>query len=200
MVLYRIPSVPADGRIIELHFPGTAPVLGEGWRGARFETRQLGALTDPDGDVLPAYDMVVLHRTLDDAGNCTAGAAAAQAVFADALGLLRSGGIIAGCICNRHALGREPRARGIFSAASLRTMALANGIADLSLHCLYPDPESPTLLLDPTAFAYRHFSRKDAARPRRGGSVLRHLLKRAWVASALGRMVAPGYFFVGRKR
>lgn len=199
MVLYRIPSVPAAGRIVELHFPGTVPVLGEGWRGAKFETRLIVELSKPDADISLACDMVVLHRTLDDAENCTNGAVVAQAIFTHALELLHSGGIVAGCICNRYALDRESRARGTFSASSFRKIALASGIADLNLYCLYPNPESPTILLDQNPNAYRHFSRRHVTRPRRYISILRHLLKQAWVASALGRMVAPAYFFVGRK-
>lgn len=198
MVLYRIPSLAADGRIIELHFAGTAPVLGAGWRGACFETRQLGAVTDPVGDQSPQCDMVVLHHTLDDAAARGGGGAAAQ-VFAGAIDLLHSGGVVAGCFKNRHAFGKRPRQRGNFSAASFRQMAAAAGIAELTLHCLHPDPDAPTLLLDQAAFAYRHFGRKDASGHRHAGSTVRYLLKQAWVASALGRRVAPGYFFVGRK-
>ena len=223
-VLYRIPPLPEGGRVIELHFRGTAPILSGDWPRARVttlaiaewsvETAGVGTWPSP-----PGCDMIVLHRTLDDAGAQSGQkgeAAAAAETLRYAIGMLRSGGVIAGCFANRHAvsvrgrfLPRSPvgtdedisgARRGVFSAASFRRSAIASGLSDLTIYCLYPGPGSPMLLLDMSPHVFRHFVRRDLGGRKRSMSDVRYFAKRLWVALALGRFVCPSYFYFGFKR
>lgn len=224
-VLYRLPPVPRRARVLEFLGPGAVSAIGAGWPGAAVDVCAVDesgvAIGYAERRASPhggGYDLAVLHGTLDRlAPEAIARdrAKVATQVFALAVASLRPGGVVAGCFRNHRArdlrlilaaLGMRRREsandvidRG-FSTAWFQRMAAARGIQDMSIYCLFPNGQSPMVLLDTDRHVFRNFARRDVLTQRYSASLPRQLAKRLWEWSALGRTFVGSYFYFGVRR
>jgi SAM-dependent methyltransferase len=178
--LYRIPTVPARNRTLELCCRREPVVLARPWRGSEHACCTIGApalteyacsesagrfhqadLTAPLPFALQSFDLIVLHRTLDDlAASSQGGMFDAQKFLAQLAKVLAPGGVVAGCLQNRHSLpsivSRAAQRLGMTapleppacSARELREALERAGLVDVRIFSLLPSSDSPLRLVD----------------------------------------------------
>jgi SAM-dependent methyltransferase len=178
--LYRIPTAPARNRTLELCCHREPVVLARPWRGSEHACLTIGApaLTgsaafegacrfrqaDPSAP-LPfasqSFDLIVLHRVLDDlAASSQRGMFDAQKLLMQLAKVLVPGGVVAGCLQNRHGLasiiGRARRRLGMttpleaaaYSSRGLGDVLQRAGFIDVRIFSVLPSSDSPLRLVD----------------------------------------------------
>ena len=228
--LYRIPTAPARNRTLEVCCAGGPLVLAGPWRGEGHACCTIGATAEgPDvsvaasglhcadlGDSLPfesqSFDLVVLHRTLDDLAATSPGdTARGEHFLAQVAGLLAPGGVVAGCLQNRDRLlliarraasklGVAPPARrAAYSVRDLKRMLERAGLVDIRVFSLLPNCESPLRLIDIDPKVSRLMFRHELNAGR--GQLLPFVAKRLAVELGLyRRLVTRAFFFWAYKR
>jgi SAM-dependent methyltransferase len=188
-LLYRIPTSPRRGRVLELSVDGKSILQNLDWKSEigvvalHATTHHAARTTHRDANLdgsrwcivdcaktLPFcdgyFDIVILHRTLDymlHARTFVAGQAVIDNIFAEASRVLTSGGVVSGCVENRHSLaralndmkrafgfamprGHENDARPRLSAVSCREALIKAGFAQYSLFGILPSVDFPRIL------------------------------------------------------
>jgi hypothetical protein len=176
--LYRIPTAPARNRTLELCCRRGPVVLARPWRGSDHACLAIGPLTESAGSdsacrfhqsdpsarlpfAAQSFDLIVLHRILDDlTASSKESAFDAQDFLARLAELLTPRGVVAGCLQNRHSLasivGRAAQRLGVtlslesaaYSARGLREVLEGAGLADIRIFSLLPSSDSPLRLID----------------------------------------------------
>jgi hypothetical protein len=164
--LYRLLDPPPPCRTLELCW-NRAPLQP----GAPEQSVAIDLSKDRDASALAAasFDLVVLHRTLDDAR-----APQAQVLLTEAAQLLRAGGIVAGCVDNaaslwsiaarwtrraRHAAPAREGAAGL-DEPGLRDALSTAGFVDPRVFALLPDADAPLRLVETDAAVFRAVLRR----------------------------------------
>jgi SAM-dependent methyltransferase len=228
--LYRIPTAPARNRTLEVCCASGPLVLAGPWRGEGHACCTIGATAEgPDVSVaasslhcadlvdpLPfesqSFDLVVLHRTLDDLAATSPGdTPRGEHFLAQVAGLLAPGGVVAGCLQNRDNLlliaRRAARKLGVappalhaaYSVRDLKRMLERAGLVDIRVFSLLPNCESPLRLIDIDPRVSRLMFRHELNAGR--GHLVPFIAKR--LALELGlyrRLVTRAFFFWAYKR
>ena len=214
-LLYRIPVPPARARALELSVGGESPFLDSNWAGGRV----LGHAEEFDFDD-GSFDVVVLHRTLDD---LTVLARRQGRVFAVAeflsrvAAVLAGGGLVIGCVENRHALERVLRglkrlagrgadpgadrmpAHPLSVSACHRALASA-GFGEIRLFSMLPGSELPSRLLGIEPGWSRRVCKRqlEVLRPPLV-SPSSYIVWRMLAELGISQYLGPATFFWGRK-
>jgi SAM-dependent methyltransferase len=232
-MLYRLPTAPPRGRTLEIRVRGQGPVLDDAWPG---ESRLSCVLTGSSERAqeseagghpvrvllshfaaplpLPAgsVDRIVLHGTLDalhELARREGRRFRAAEFLRAATDLLVPGGLVAGCVRNRHdprhvwkhLLARSTRradgVRSHYSYGSCRALLAGAGLEAIRLHTLVPDADSPVKLveLDPQVSRFVFGHELEARRNRLG--IIDYWLRRAVLAAGLYPRMEPSMFFWG---
>ena len=195
--MYRLPTAPAPGRVLELYV-GTARVLFDGpWAGS---TATLAPLTDPFAE-LPfgpdAFDVVVLHRTLEPllANPAVRAPDALAGLFGRIRAVLARNGVVAGCLHTgaRRVGGYRITYRGLAAA-----LARA-GFERISTYNVLPSGDAPTRLIDTRAPLSRIGFRRELDALRAHLRWPGYLARRAVTELALSRYLEPWLAFYGRR-
>ena len=156
--LYRIPTAPSRNRTLEVCHGRQALLPGQRWPGVGHAWAQVapgGRLEYPTQH----FDLIILHRTLDDLAAASAGDFDAGAWLQQVATLLVPGGLLAGCIHRRdglRALTRRVLRRGaaaaepavFWSVAELRRMLAAAGLVRARSFILLPGADAPLKLVE----------------------------------------------------
>jgi SAM-dependent methyltransferase len=160
-VLYRIPAVPARGRVLELVVTGESILRGRNWASEHVVVdvsgpEGAGGLPFPDG----SFDVVVVHRTLDRM-SALARRNGRKFVVGDFLSqsarLLCDDGLVIGCVENRLGLDRVLRGvkrlfdravddatvAGPLSVLACHRALAAAGFKEIRLFNMLPDSDAP---------------------------------------------------------
>jgi SAM-dependent methyltransferase len=224
--LYRIPTAPRRNRTLEVCC-GRAPfVLAGPWHGSGHACLTIGALPPTEAvcseDVerfhqadlsapLPwasqSFDLIVLHRTLEDLSAPSQAASFDVKGFLAQIGkVLAPGGVVAGCLQNRHSLrwiaGRAARRLGAsvphehaaYSVRELRNLLETAPLVGSRIFSLLPNCDSPLRLVDTdpkiSRLMFRHELIAARSRP------LPYFAKRVAVELGLyGTLVTRAIFF-----
>ena len=197
--LYRIPTAPNSNRTLELHHARASLLSDFAWPGTHTSclldignSLQPGATPVPPAtpggnrchanyrDPLPfansSFDLVVLHRTLDDLANASRqiGQVFDSAAFLERVAqVLVPSGLVAGCVDNlaglkslvRRAKQLTRRSKAIpaalhFTLGSIRTLLNAGSFSDVRTFTLLPSCADPLRLIDTdpkvSRIAFRH--------------------------------------------
>ncbi len=230
-LLYRIPTVPNGKRTLELYH-SEAPLLSERdgpvnattlcriGLGHRPETEQspsnsaTTALLDV-GKPMPfadqAFDLVILHRTLDELASLpksTWRKFDASLLFKSLHPVVAAGGVVSGCVSNRWSLksmgtrlrpfanpaqGDQPP--GHFTLRSLRKALLTAGFSDIQLFTLLPQCAAPSKLIDADPDISRTAFRHEFNIARHRPFTLGYFARIAMVELGLNRHLERAYFF-----
>ena len=206
--LYRIPSAPARNRTLEICH-GREPLLpGQRWpgQGHAFAMTEHGAAQPALTFEPQSFDLIILHRTLDDLAAAARPPAAfdVQAFLRQVSTLLVPGGLLAGCFQKRDALGfivqqlrpkQASAAPGHWSTPGLRRMLAAAGLSNVKTFGLLPDADAPLKLIDDNGnVAHFAFMREIAVR-RRQLSLPAFAARRLAVGLGLNQRLEPAVFF-----
>ena len=206
--LYRIPSAPARNRTLEICH-GREPLLpGQRWPGVGH-----AFVMTADDAARPAltfepqsFDLVILHRTLDD----LAAAAQPGAVFnvqgflQQVSSLLTPGGLLAGCFQKRDALRsivqllrphQSSAARSHWSTQALRRMLVGAGLSGIKTFGVLPDADSPLKLIDDDGSVSHFAFMREIAVRRRQLSLPAYAARRLAVELGLNRRMESAVFF-----
>ena len=237
--LYRIPTAPKRNRTLEICH-GREPLLSEfNWPGEGHFACVTGAAAEPGGgqpnmgnrpafaaltsfaDRLPfaakSFDLVILHRTLDDlaaASELQPAGFDAAAFLNQVVDVLAPGGLVAGCVDNRYGLKRALRKlsrrwRGdaarsevadsdaAFSLGTLRALLVGAQLSDIRLFTLLPDCDAPMKLVDADAGISKLAFRRELEAQRHCLSPSAYLARRVAVELGLARHVESAIFFWG---
>ena len=194
--MYRIPTAPGNNRTLELHHTREPILAGFNWPGEGAVSHRLaigrestaGPRPDGAGDLhhsdyrahLPysdgSFDLVILHRTLDDLASSALQhgmAFAADPLLAQVARVLAPGGLVAGCVDNRTSLKfltrralRLVRGAGLpppsshFTLHGVRQLLRAAAFTDIRLFTLLANCDEPLKLVDVdprlSRIAFRH--------------------------------------------
>lgn len=234
--LYRIPTAPNSNRTLELYHAGE-PLLGAGdWPGIDKTICRVGAdrlagsLEESSGTdrspthldwrmplpfVNQSFDMVILHRVLDD---LAALPDKERHKFNPALFLenvstaLAPGGIVAGCVDNRWSLkALTQKLKHLASPAhgtiptrffTLRNLnkALSNaGYSDIRLFTLLPNCSAPSKLIDTDPVVSRMAFRNELKITHHVSLTPGYLVRRAMVELGMNRLLEDSIFFWASK-
>lgn len=167
-LMYRIPKAPARGRALDLSVNEQSILQANNWAGD-FTLFNVSAsdcskgLPFPDG----SFDVVLMHRTLDQLwllARRQGRTFVLRDVLSQVAGLLATGGLVMGCVENRHGLNRLLRSVKRLSGRSDQIAAYAAsdfplsvsacrkalavaGFEDIRLFSVLPGPDSPRRLL-----------------------------------------------------
>ncbi len=219
-LFYRIPKAPARGRALELTVDGNSIFRGGNWTG-ELDIFDVTAADPPRSLPFAAgdFDVVILHRTLDGLA-ALAREEGTPFVIHDFLsqiaGILTRGGLVIGCVENRHSLDRIQKAvkrlagrdssssagKGDarpWSVTACRDALAAAGFSNVRLFSMHSGLDSPCKLLSlEESWSRRACKRQvEAMRPLIGpsGYLVWRLLAELGVSQYLGAMT----FFWGRK-
>ena len=225
--LYRIPTAPRRNRTLEICH-GRDPLLWHGpWPGEGHVACMIGAATPRAagngigsvstalGAALPvaphSFDLVILHRTLDDLSELSSAAPKrfdAQDFLLQVAGALAPGGLVAGCVQNRASLPgivrTAQRAWGIgaakaaefhFSPRGLRRMLASAALAEIRIFSLLPHCDAPLKLIDSDATVSRLAFRRELDARRRHLGRAAFALRRLAVELGGYRHLEPSLFF-----
>ncbi|CAN5730798.1 hypothetical protein BH11PSE8_BH11PSE8_06330 [soil metagenome] len=208
--LYRLPTAPARLRTLEIRHAREPLLQGAIWPGgpasqcviASPADTRFASPTDSELFAGQSFDLVILHRTLDDlsaAGESTKTPFDAGAFVGRVAALLTPGGLLAGCVTNRFdrktlAPGRP---RGAHSLGSLRGMLAAARLTDVRLFNLLPDCDSPLKLVDADPGLSRLAFRRELEGEREYMSAPAYLARRLVVELGLSRHLESAIFFWG---
>lgn len=176
--MYRLPTAPLRNRVLEVCHGREPLLLDYSWPGESATVCALGGghgLAQRDGlhqidfdQLFPfapeAFDLVVLHKTLDDL-QCAAhrgDVRFAPSQFMARIGcLLAPGGVVAGCISNSLGMSRTLRRRrsrnsdvsagdsfSFLTANGCRRLLQRCGFTDIKTYTVLPDWQSPLRLID----------------------------------------------------
>ena len=210
--LYRIPTAPQRNRTLEICH-GREPLLpGQRWPGEAFAVAHATA-AGLRQFAPQSFDLVILHRTLDDLAAAAPGEMSidAQALLDQAAALLVPGGLVAGCfhrrdglrsIVNRAArwLGRrrpagQPEAAATWSVAALRRMLARARLGEIKTLSLLPSADAPFKLVDDDRHVARFAYRRELDFRRRHISEMGFQIRRIAVEIGLTRRLEPAVFF-----
>lgn len=237
--LYRIPTAPQPNRTLEICH-GREPLLSEfNWPGEAHRACVTGAAAEPGGgqpnlgrrpafasltsfaDRLPfaakSFDLVILHRTLDDlaaASELHAARFDAAAFLNQVVDVLAPGGLVAGCVDNRHGLKRALRKlsrrwlggasrseaadpAAAYSLSTLRALLVGAQLSDIRLFTLLPDCDAPMKLVDADAGISKLAFRSELEAQRHCLSPSAYLARRVAVELGLARHLESAIFFWG---
>ena len=222
--LYRIPTAPLRNRTLEI-CAGRDPLLANWrWPGEGHVCCVVGASALPDGAgttliatgldapvpfAAQSFDLVILHRTLDDlAAAAGRNRFDAQSFLTQVAGVLTPGGLVAGCVQNRASLpgiahwaaqALRMRASGgtsfRFSLQGLRGMLSRASLADIRTFRLLPDGDAPLKLVDVDPTVTRFAFRRELDARRRHLSSMAFSARRLAVEVGLYRYLEPSIFF-----
>ncbi len=164
-----------------------------------------------------SFDIMILHRTLDfmHAEFSERGQFFDAAAFLTRASMvLVSGGVVAGCIRNRNALVHlRAKLRALFgtpsanSQASPRAFSMRScrkaleraGLSRIELFSLFPNEESPSILVNSDPELLRSFYRRQLEARRPDLSLVGYIVRRLAAELALMRFFCETVFFWGRK-
>lgn len=228
--LYRIPTAPNSNRTLELCHTDEPILNGFAWPGSGVATCKLDinisaeirdSQTADAGTVIglqqplpfsdSSFDMVILHRTLDQIAQSSRHAGrqfdAAQ-LFGHVSRVLVSGGLIAGCIDRRtrlKSLLRRASGTGIgpsssrspaqFSPSPLRQMLSDTNFTDIRLFHLLPNAAAPLRLVDMDPAISKLAFRHEIQCARRSWSPSGYLARRVAVDLGLYSWLEESVFF-----
>jgi hypothetical protein len=213
--LYRIPSTPFRNRTLEICH-GREPLLpGHRWPGEGPPTE---VVIPDDGTPLAklaqwapqSFDLIILHRTLDDLASAARGAAPfdAQAFVDHVASLLVPGGVVAGCVHKRDRV-RSTLSRAVhwwrnapstavpshWSVSALRRMLVLAHLSQIRTFTLLPQTDAPLKLVDDDRRVARFAFHHEADVMRRYLSATAFQVRRLAVACDLPRRWEPAVFF-----
>lgn len=214
-----MPIAPVRGRALDLSVNRKSILHGANWWAGELVIVDVSEIDDPKG--LPfgdgAFDIVVLHRTLD-ALSAVARRQGREFAIRDFLSqaarILTPGGLVVGCVENRYGLDRMVGAaarligrtaaavsavRPLSVLACNRALALA-GFEEIRLFSVLPGPDAPTRLqsIEPGWSRAACNRQVDALRP----PLVRPSIYLIWrVLAQLGvsQYMGAATFFWGRK-
>ena len=231
--LYRIPTAPRRNRTLEICH-GRDPLLWHGpWPGEGHVACVVGAAAPAAGGAgigcvsaalgaaLPvapqSFDLVILHRTLDDLSDLSMAALApkrfdAQDFLLQVADALAPGGLVAGCVQNRASLpgivrtaqrafgiGRAQAAEFHFSPRGLRRMLACAALGEIRIFSLLPHSDAPLKLIDSDATVSRLAFRRELDARRRHLGRAAFALRRLAVELGGYRHLEPSRFFWASK-
>ena len=234
--LYRIPTAPNSNRTLEL-YAAAAPLLGPGdWPGIDRTLCRVGAHKPPySRDELPStdgglthfdcrtplpfttqsFDMVILHRVLDDLSASPEGGSREfnPALFLKNVAtVLVSGGIVAGCVNNRWSLkalahrlkhltspAHDRLPTRSFTLRSLNKALTSAGFSDVRLFTLLPNCSDPSKLIDTDPVVSRIAFRNELKTTHQASFSPGYLARRAVVELGMNRLLEDSIFFWASK-
>jgi hypothetical protein len=218
--LYRLPTAPEPRRTLELCCDRRPVVVSGRAAGEDHVCCVIGAADaatfdeaavhwlPPSGPIttLPlaprSFDIVVLHRTLDDlqAHVQDSPRFEAREFLSNVVELVVPGGLIAGCVQNTGSFRSIARrwaqalylrgggdGQGHYSPNQLRGMLEEAGLANVRTFSLLPNADAPLRLIDTDAKVAELVFRQDLDAGRASMSMLSFLVKRASLALGLHR-------------
>jgi hypothetical protein len=231
--IYRIPTTADTERVLELHVGECGPVLDEAWpaRSAvscRLVDRAVAApasaldlepgfrtceasLAGPLAFPAGSFDMAVLHLTLDDLATTLRSRPAAPVVnewLARVAGVLRPGGIIAGCAVNATspmawmggARGARPRRHALMSVLSCARVLGRAGFADVQVFNLIPDAAEPRAIVAAESKMSRRAFAHEIQSARESMGLAGYLVRRTMLQLSIHRLIEPVIFYWGTRR
>jgi SAM-dependent methyltransferase len=215
--LYRLAMRPGRCRVLELCF-GAPPALDESTngdadivrcelRGARRTTPIVGCTVVADYRkplpfVAGAFDLVVLHGTIDRLADADAALQGrrALAAFAGAIAqTLVPGGVIAGCVGNR-TIDRRSTGAARLSIASCRALLERAGFEPIAMFNVLPRLESPLRLVSTDAALSRIAFRRELDGMRASLGAASYAARRAIVELGLSRFLERSLMFQAVRR
>ena len=234
--LYRIPAAPNSKRTLEL-YNSRPPLLGPSdwpgidktscWVGADELTVSLYASSSADRGLIhpdcrtplpftnQSFDMVILHRVLDDLAALSKGESHGfnPALFLKNVSkVLAPGGIVAGCVENRWSLkalrnklkhlvspAHATLPMGFFTLRSLNKSLTSAGYSDVRLFTLLPNCSDPSKLIDTDPVVSRIAFRNELKTTHQASFSPGYLARRAVVELGMNRLLEDSIFFWASK-
>lgn len=213
--LYELPTAPQRGRLLELCCAREA-LFDKNWRGEDAQVHHLvpSRCVGSPQIALPfapeSFDLVVLHKTLDDLA-VSAGKLGSRfepaAFLADVARLLTPGGVIAGCIGNRSSpklLARRLRGTlaehdspAFLTVSKCRRLLQSTGWSDVRVFSLLPNWQTPLRLIEADSPVARIAFRRELESRRWQLSAWSYWSRRLIVDLALYPYLEESIFFCG---
>jgi hypothetical protein len=196
--LYRIPTAPRRNRTLEICHSRESLLSGFAWPGDGHRCLAIGDVAQALALPAESFDLLILHRTLDDLMAASSRFDAARFI-GDCVELLVPGGLIAGCIDNRNdprrRLGRRAATR--FSPQRIQRLLDNAGLDETRLFNLLPNCDAPMKLVDIDPATSRIAFRRELQTERRYMSRPAHLARHIVIESGLSRHIESSIFFWG---